>query len=211
MATAASSQARRVPRRRVPAVGALAALAAFAVLAVAGCGSSGSSASSASGTSGRVPSISPPAGWHTVKTAAGDSTLAYPPGWAAGQSDAGSVSAYLGLSAADIPRGYLNVTPQQGDESLKGWSAFRLSHNRDEGDRNVTLISSVDRRRIGAATASCVNDVYMARVGTHRWHELACFVQGPRSGSVFVGAAQPKDWPALQPVIERSLAALEQR
>ena len=205
MATAAS-------RARVSAAGArVAALAALAVVgvAVAGAGCGGSTASRSQHP---APRASLPAGWRTVSTPSGDSTLAYPPDWAPGPSDSGSVSVYLGLSrASDIPRGYLNVTPQQGGESLRNWTAFRVSHNREEGDRQLTTLSSVSGRRIGAATASCLDDVYRARVGTRAWHELACFVQGPRSGAVFVGAAQPRDWAAVGPVIRRSLAVLGER
>lgn len=224
MATAASSGTPHRSLRRVFAAGALAALAAGAAAFAVGCGSSGPSGSSAaagapgagaaSGAGGSGAAVSArvalPAGWRTARTASGDSTLAYPPGWSRGQSDAGTVSVYLDMSAAGIPRGYLNVTPQQGDESLSNWRSSRLAHNREEGDRQVTLLSS-GSRRIGAATANCVSDVYGARVGGRHWHELACFVQGPQTGAVFVGAAQPRDWPALAPLIQRSLMATVQR
>jgi hypothetical protein len=186
------------------AVGVLCALAAAAAVlllthALAGGGSRSLPARA---------SIAVPPGWHTVTTASGDATLAYPPGWVGGHSDPGTVSVYLGLSRRDIPRGYLNVTPAEGDETLDGWTAFRLAHNRQEGDGQVKPISSVHGMRIGAATANCVTDVYTAEVGGRNWRELACFVQGRRASAVFIGAAGPRDWPALAPQIDTALASL---
>ena len=190
-------------RSRLVAAGVLATLAAAAVVVVLAGGSGSPSRTTSIGSS-------VPAGWRTVTTSSGQATLAYPPGWFAGHSDPGTVTAYLHLSAADVPRGYLNVTPRQSTESLAGWVGFRLAHNREDGDAAVRLLSST-RMRIGAASATCLSDTYVAKVGTRHWRELACFVQGRRAGSVFVGAAKPADWPVLGPAIERSLATLAQR
>ena len=33
--------------------------------------------------------------------------------------------------------GYLNITPQGGDETLANWASFRPAHNREEGDHDL--------------------------------------------------------------------------
>ena len=38
--------------------------------------------------------------------------------------------------------GYLNITPQQGQETLANWASFRPAHNQEEGDSNLMALAS---------------------------------------------------------------------
>jgi hypothetical protein len=100
--------------------------------------------------------------------------------------------------------GYLNVTPRQGPEKLSGWTAFRVAHNADEGDRNVTKLAGATGLRFLDGPGSCVKDSYSTQVGTH-YIEIACIVQGARSTSVIVGAAPPGSWAQVSPQLERAI------
>ncbi|HEV3284058.1 MAG TPA: hypothetical protein VG010_07615 [Solirubrobacteraceae bacterium] len=148
-----------------------------------------------------------PGGWVSATIASGTATLFYPPGWKPIPGDRGTVTASLRDNAGRY-RGYLNVTPRQGEEQLAGWAAFRTGRNRSEGDANVRLVASAENLSIAGARASCVIDDYLSRVGAHPYRELACILAGPRATNVFVGAALLSDWPTLGPVIDRSASAL---
>jgi hypothetical protein len=92
-------------------------------------------------------------------------------------SDPGTVSA-AHVDARGVIVGYLNATPQQADESLSNWAAFRPHHNAHEGDRHVRVLAAARALRFGSGRASCVIDTY----GTSRapYREIACLVQGAR-------------------------------
>jgi len=143
-----------------------------------------------------------PRGWPVARLAAG-ATLAYPPNWRPIESDAGSASAAL-LEHGQI-RGYLNVTPQSGAETLANWARFRPAHNREEGDRKLVLDAAQTGLRFRSGTGSCVVDHY-ATVSAH-YREIACIVRGARSTTVVVGAAPPRDWKLVYPELKRSIAS----
>jgi len=82
--------------------------------------------------------------------------------------------------------GYLNVTPEQGTETLANWSHFRPKHNLGEGDRSVRLNASSTGLRFRTGRGSCVIDTYTTSKATYR--EIACLVSGPRSTAVVVAA-----------------------
>jgi hypothetical protein len=104
--------------------------------------------------------------------------------------------------------GYLNLTPQQGPEALRGWAAFRVGHNRDEGSVGVTTVAAAENLRLRSGPGSCLIDDYTTRVAAHRYRELACIVSGPTATAVLVGAATPGEWSTFGPLIERSASAL---
>ena len=103
-------------------------------------------------------------------------------------------------------RGYLNATPQQGEETLANWARFRPAHNADEGDRNVVTDASARGLRFRTGSGSCVMDHY-ATVSAH-YREIACLVRGSKASTVVVGAAVPRDWARLAPKIERAISSL---
>lgn len=205
----------RSPRR-------VAALAAptLVALGVAACG--GYSKAPAGGPTPRAPGapapaafswLTPapaPAGWHGATIASGRATLAYPPGWKRTYADAGSVSAAL-RNRHGFFRGYLNATPRQGDEQLAGWAKFRVERNRAEGSGNVRLIASAENLAMRGGRGSCVVDDYSSRIGGNRYRELACIVRGSHATTVFIGAAQPREWSTLGAQIERAVASFQAR
>jgi hypothetical protein len=144
-----------------------------------------------------------PGGWSSSPLPDGPARLPLPPGWRRVDGDAGTRTEALRSSAGRIT-GYLNATPRQGSESAGNWSDFRLEHNRDEGERDVTLLAAAADLRFRAATGSCVLDSYTTESG-NRYRELACIVSGASATTVIVGAAPPGRWAAEAPTIEQAI------
>jgi hypothetical protein len=183
----------------------VAALALASAATLAACGSAGSPpAGSAQAFDWLRPSPVPRA-WQQSPLPDGTARLAYPAGWRPIRSDPGTVSAALRAGDGEI-QGYLNATPQQGDETLAGWSSFRPDHNRDEGDVNVTLDASATNLGFPGAKGSCLIDDYTSSTG-HRYREIACIVAGASATTVVVGAAPPEQWPRQGPAIERAISS----
>lgn len=186
--------------------------------ALAGCG--GTPAGTTKATSAGTPAAAPgpnagsfawlqpraaPAGWPTIRIANG-ATLPYPPGWRRIKSDPGTGSAAL-LGSHDRFLGYLNITPQQGAETLGNWSRFRVEHNGEEGDRAVTRRASADGLRFRTGRGACVRDSYTTQSDQH-FIELACLIAGRRAATVVVGAAPPGSWNRTGPLLERAISAV---
>src|SRR5205085_11191220 len=74
----------------------------------------------------------PPSGWQAARIPSG-AELPHPSQWRIVHGDRGTATAAL-TDAHGRYLGYLNVTPQQGDETLANWSSFRPAHNVEEGD-----------------------------------------------------------------------------
>lgn len=117
-------------------------------------------------------------------------------------SDPGTVSA-AHVDARGVIVGYLNATPQQADESLSNWAAFRPHHHAHEGDRHVRVLAAARALRFGSGRASCVIDTY----GTSRapYREIACLVQGARHSTVIGAAATMAAWPRERTQLERAV------
>jgi hypothetical protein len=188
---------------------------AAASLLLAGCGGHSGPASSnsrhAAARTAPAPAFdwlrpsAPPAGWPIVRIPSG-ATMAYPPGWKRIKGDPGTASAAL-LDVSQRYVGYLNLTPRQGAETLAGWARFRVEHNAEEGDRNVSTVAVATARRLRGATSACVEDAYTTATGA-RYVEIACFVQGRRTSAVVVGAAPPDEWSRISPMLERTIASV---
>ena len=178
-------------------------------LAVAGCGGYGGSASPPAASQaqafGWLRPSPPPGGWQQSRLPDGAASLAYPAGWRAIRSDPGTVTAALRAGDGEI-RGYLNATPQQGQETLAAWSTFRVEHNRDEGDVNVEPVASATSLRFRHAHGSCVIDTYTSSSG-HPYREIACIVAGRSATTVIVGAAPPEQWQGQGPAIEHAISS----
>jgi hypothetical protein len=147
-----------------------------------------------------------PAAWRRHALPSGKATLAYPQGWHPTRTDPGTVTATL-RRGGEIA-GYLNVTPQGGDETLSNWASFRPAHNREEGDRDLVPLSSATGLHFRNGTGSCVQDRYATESG-HHYREIACIVRGPDATSVIVGSAPPDRWPQLSPTLERAVSSFE--
>jgi len=134
----------------------------------------------------------------------GRATLAYPSTWHLTRTDPGTVTA--SRTAGGEIRGYLNITPQQGEENLGNWASFRPAHNQEEGDSNLTALASATGLRFRGGQGSCVKDRY-ATESAHHYLEVACIVKGADATTVIVGAAPPELWSRFSPVIERAISS----
>jgi hypothetical protein len=189
----------------------VAGLLLTAAVAIAGCGGgSGSNTAGGGGAAARsagaftwLSPAAPPAGWALARLPSGRAALAYPPGWRSIHSDPGTVSAALFGANGQI-RGYLNATPQQGEETLANWARFRPAHNREEGDLGVVKDAAARGLQFRSGSGSCVIDHYAT--SSARYREIACLVHGSRASTVVVGAAVPRDWSHLAPQIERAIS-----
>jgi hypothetical protein len=205
MATATSDSVRRATAR-----GAILAAGLIMALLAAACGSAGSAAAGGRAvTAGDLASLrtqAAPHDWRRVRLSAGGAALAAPPGWRRASGDPGSATFVLGADA-DHPRGYLNATPATEEEQLGSWVGFRLSHNREEGDRNVRLLAARGRLRLGRRVAArCVQDSYIS--GTTGYTEIACLAQAPSARTVIVAASPTPAWGQERSTLMRAIDAV---
>ena len=147
----------------------------------------------------------PPTGWKLARLPSGAAAVAYPRTWRPIRTDPGTASVAL-LGHVGGIRGYLNLTPRQGTETLANWPSFRIHHLADEGSTDVRLIARANGLRFRSGRGSCVIDSY--RTSRTRYREIACLVAGARTSSVLVGAAPSKTWTRQAETIERAIASL---
>jgi hypothetical protein len=172
-------------------------------LTAAGCG--GKSARGPAPAFTWLSAHSAPAGWLTARIPGG-AAVSYPPGWKPISGDRGTATVVL-LSGRSGFRGYLNLTPRQGGETLANWSRFRPQHNREEGDRHVATLATASARPFGKGRVSCVKDSYATSTGA-RYIEIACLVAGRKGSVVIVAASPPGDWERVSPELERAISSL---
>lgn len=144
----------------------------------------------------------PPRDWRLARIPAG-AVLPYPPSWSPMRGDPGTATAAL-RTRRGAYLGYLNLTPRQGGETLSDWRAFRLAHNREEGDRDVKELAVADSLRFRMGQGNCVKDSYRGTTG-NPYVEIACLIISARTSVVAVGAASPSAWPSHAAVIERAI------
>ncbi len=147
----------------------------------------------------------PPPGWKLARLPSGAATFAYPRTWRPIRTDPGTASVAL-LGHERSIRGYLNLTPRQGAETLANWPSFRIEHLGDEGSTDVRLIAKAHGLSFRSGRGSCVIDSY--RTSRTRYREIACLVAGTRTSSVIVGAAPSKTWAQQAETIERAITSL---
>ena len=136
--------------------------------------------------------------------------LAFPPSMHRVTGDRGTVSAAeFGTSGAYLL--YLNVTPKQGDETLRDWPEFRIDHVAEEEHTTPHLIAAGRGVRFLGGTGSCVIDTYVTKVKANHYTEIACYVQGKTSSSVIIGAAPAVDWAKASGQLMRAVAAFQVR
>jgi hypothetical protein len=131
--------------------------------------------------------------------------LYFPSTWVREHSDTGTATAVL-TDAHGHVRGYLNVTPRQGDESPATWAAFRVHHNAEEGDRDVHAEGAATGLPFVSGHGSCVKDRYRT-ISHAQYIELACLVAGTNTSAVIVAAASPDSWSELAPALERAVSS----
>jgi hypothetical protein len=202
-ATATSSPIRR--HRALVAALAVAGAATFAA-----CGSSGNDEEVSGPPAPANPAAfawlhpgQPPEDWQAKDLPSGNAALVYPDTWRLTRTDPGTVTA--ALRGKDGIDGYLNITPQQGDETPGTWASFRPAHNVEEGDSDLVSIASATGLRFRNGTGSCVKDEYATETG-HHYREIACIVRGPKATTVIVGATPPELWSRYSPVLERAIS-----
>jgi hypothetical protein len=150
-----------------------------------------------------------PTGWNhfDVPVSDGVATLGFPPQFAPFAGDRGTASAAVRDATGRI-HGYLNITPRQGDERLRGFAAFRVDRLAGEHDQSVHLEAAAEGVALHGGRRSCVLDDYVTRIGHHHYRELACFVVGSRGGAaVVVAAATVADWGHFEPQLQRAVAS----
>jgi hypothetical protein len=146
-----------------------------------------------------------PAGWRQVALPGGGAVLSYP-GWLGPVSgDAGTVSRALIRAGSTMI--YLNVTPRQGDETLRDWAGFRVGHLRDDDARSARLDGSASGLAFRGGTGSCVIDDYVTKVQANHYREIACYVRGAQAASVLVAAAPAADWTRYAALLERAVSS----
>lgn len=144
-----------------------------------------------------------PAGWSAQRLPGSPARLPAPSGWHSSRTDPGTRTMILSGPSGEIA-GYLNATPRQGEETPANWSSFRVEHNEEEEELDVTLEAAASGLRFSTGTGSCVVDSYRTTSG-HRYREVACIVAGHAATTVIVGAAPPSRWRAEEPTIRRAI------
>jgi hypothetical protein len=147
-----------------------------------------------------------PAGWHHAALPNGTAVLSYPPSLRPLAGDTNAVSAAL-RGPGGAFRLYLNATPRQGRERLRGWAAFRLKLLRSDDATSARQEAAAEGVKFRGGTGSCVIDDYVTRIGGHHYQEIACLVQGHTSASVIVAAAPAARWARARPLLLRAVAA----
>ena len=146
-----------------------------------------------------------PADWPRAALPSGRAQLSYPPSFAPLAGDPGTVS-FAVRDATGVVLAYINVTPRQGSEALRGFGAFRVRLLRDE-DETVREDAAAEGLAFPGGRGSCVIDQYVTRIGRHDYRELACLVEGRHGGAVVVAAATVADWKQFEPLLREAVAS----
>ncbi len=151
-----------------------------------------------------------PGSWPAATIPSGAATLRRPPGWSSERGDRGTITFAL-RDRTGRYLGYLNVTPHQGGERLRGWAAFRIGRNREEGDRSVRELAAREAISFTGARGSCLIDDYGSRAGGNPYREIACIVRGHRAESVLIAAALRPEWRAVEPALAQAVESFTER
>ena len=187
----------------------LAVIAALVATPVAVFRARASSAPPGSNALAGLAPAAAPTGWNRfdVPLPNGVATVSYPPHFTPIAGDRGTASAAVQDATGRI-HAYLNVTPQQGNERLRGFPAFRVQLLVGEHDESVHREAAAAGSALHGGHRSCVLDNYVTRIGHNHYRELACFVVGSRGGAaVVVAAATIADWGHFEPQLRRAVAS----
>ncbi len=174
--------------------------------AIRGAGASSPHGSAPRGAFAWLAQTSLPRHWTRLVGASPLGQLSVPPGFRVVAGDRGTLTAVLSGPGGTY-LGYLNATPQQGNERLQGWPAFRIEHLRDDDARKARVDADAQLVRTHAGLRSCVDDDYVTKVGGHHFHEVACLVTYHSSSSVIVAATPSGDPAHVFSMLKRAVAA----
>ena len=210
----------RIHRSRAGIAGGMMAAGLATACALTGCGASASH-TSASNTSasntGSSQTSGPagftwfrarptPSGWHRVSLGDGKAVLSYPGSLHALTADQGTVAEGLTTKSGTVLV-YLNVTPRQGDETLRDWPEFRLDHLLEDDASAARMTGQATGLKFRGGLGSCVLDAYTTKVHANYFREIACFVQGARGSSVLVAATPAGDWGTYAGLLEQAVTS----
>jgi hypothetical protein len=206
----------RIQRSRAAIAAAVTAAGLIAAFALTGCaGTSASKASGAGPSPARHRAAAAfawfrarptPAGWQRITLPDRTASLSYPQSLRPLTSDRGALSEGL-TSKSGTLLVYLNVTPKQGDETLRNWPGFRVGHLLDDDASAATMTGQATGLRFQGGTGSCVLDSYTTKVHANHYREIACFVQGSRGASVLVAATPAANWGKYAALLEEAVSA----
>jgi hypothetical protein len=194
-------------------------IAAFALSACAGTTSAGGTSASKASAAGQQPARhSEPAGftwfhsrptpdsWHRVWLPDGTAVLSYPQSLRPLLGDKGTVTAGITTKSGFVVV-YLNVTPRQGNETLRNWPDFRVQHLLADNASAATRAGQAMGLAFRGGQGSCVLDSYTTKARANHYQEIACFVQGAHGASVLVAATAATDWGSYAGLLEEAVNA----
>ena len=200
-----------------PGGAAAAALTAALSLALSGCAGSQPRPAQGHAADQRAtagfgwfrPGLAPRA-WLRASLPGQRATLAYPGSLRPMQGDPGTVTVGS-TSRTGAVLVYLNVTPRQGDETLRDWPSFRVDHLREEGQTAVHVDGVSPPLSFRGGQGRCVIDSYTTKVHHHHHHyrEIACYVQAAHAASVLVAATPAAAWQATAALLERVVSSYQ--
>ena len=147
-----------------------------------------------------------PDGWHRISLPDGQAVLSYPPSLDPLRGDLGTVSAGLTTKSGTVAV-YLNVTPKQGNETLRDWPDFRVEHLLDDDASAAQMTGQAMSLTFRGGPGSCILDAYTTKVDAHRYQEIACFVHGAHGSSVLIAATPAADWATYAGLLEEAVSA----
>ena len=151
-----------------------------------------------------------PGTWRRASLSGQRAMLSYP-GWLRPmQGDPGTVTVGS-TSRSGAVLVYLNVTPRQGDETLRDWPSFRVDHLRGEGQTGVRVDGVSPWLDFRGGRGRCVEDNYTTKIHGNHYREIACYVQGAHAASVLVAAAPAAAWQATAALLEKVVSSYQAR
>ena len=204
---APAQQAARSHRAAVAGTALAAALAVALLGCASGPASSGHGSARRAGFAWFRPGP-PPAAWLRASLPGQRATLAYPGSLRLQRTDRGTVT-FGRDSRSGAVLVYLNVTPRQGEETLRDWPAFRLDHLREDDATTVHLDGVSPLLDFRGGQGRCVIDNYTTKIHRNQYQEIACFVQGTHAASVLVAATSARTWRAYQPLLDRVVSSYQ--
>ena len=151
---------------------------------------------------------SPPTAWLRAGLPGQRATLSYPNSLRLMHGDHGTVTVGRDSRSGAVLV-YLNVTPRQGDETLRNWPSFRLDHLRQDGETAVHVDGVSPALTFRGGRGRCVIDTYITKIHSNHYQEIACFVQGSHAASVLVAATPTGAWRVYRPLLDRVVSTYQ--
>ena len=196
--------------------GTAAALTAALSLALFGCASGRSSSAPGDGAAPAATSAGfgwfrpdpAPGAWQHASLGGQSATLSYPGSLRPEHSDPGTVTVGSTARSGEVLV-YLNVTPKQGDETLRNWADFRMEHLREDGQSAVRLDGVSGPLNFRGGHGRCVIDNYTTDIHHNHYNEIACIVRGIHATNVLVAATSTSAWQANRALLEKVVSSYQ--